>query len=808
MYRVLSCLVTEHETWLVLLAAVVCVSTTLVTFKIYSISFESLDYRRLPWIALTGVCAGTGIWATHFVAMLAYGGDFPTAFEPVATLGSLILAILFATLGFGLANYAQSAAILAGGAVIGASIGIMHYIGMRALLVPGTLQWDVPLVAFSWIAGPFLAASALFAFHRAKGPRALFYGATLLTLAICALHFTSMGALTIVPDPTVAFQASALNRSLLAIATAGVTFIVLFTAMSAAFIQRSNMRFELTLREQNARFEAALHYLPVGLSMFDAEHRLIMCNRAYREVYGLSEDATRPGIPLKKIMHIHTARDGVSGDEELEKQNDWLRRHQARLTEGKAFGHTQHLKDGRIIQVRVGPMTGGGWVDVQEDITERSRQDAKIEYMARHDILTGLPNRAQLNDGLERALLNVSETEKVILLFLDLDRFKDVNDTLGHRVGDALLVEVAKRLRQCTRRSDTIARVGGDEFVVMFVSEDASTAACSVATRIIKSLSAPYVLDGQNLAIGTSVGIGISDGQKIDGQALLARADLALYRAKTDGRGTYCMFEEDMDRCVRQRREIERDLRTGLERGEFELNYQPLLNLETCEISGFEALMRWRHPERGLVSPGEFIPVAEETGLIIPIGEWVLRQACTEAAKWPSHIKVAVNLSPVQFKCQALIQSVVSAIAFSGVRPQQLELEITETALLHNSEKTLATLHSLRDFGVQIALDDFGTGYSSLSYLRSFPFNKIKIDRSFVSALPHDENSAAIVRAVCELGRALNLSITAEGVETQEQFDYVKKEGCTEMQGYFFSKPVIAADLETFMGRRPKARVA
>lgn len=809
MYRVFTCLASEHNIWLVLLAALVCISTTLTTFKIYSIATVSHDYRKLPWIALAGLCAGTGIWATHFVAMLAYSGNFPTAFEPVSTLSSLMFAIVFATVGFALSCREDFAATLGGGVIVGASIGIMHSMGMHALLVPGTLSWDLELVAVSWIGGIALAAGSLVAFKNLGGSKGLVYGAAILTVAICVLHFTSMGAVSIIPDPTVPFQPSVLNRPLLAMATAGVTFIVLFAALAADFMQRANTRFENTLREQNARFEAALHYLPIGFSMFDEAHRLILCNRKYRDVYELSEDETRPGTKFTQIMAKYVSRDGNTvAEDELAKQSEWLRRHNAKLAEGKAFGHTQTLTDGRIIRVRVGPVDQGGWVDVQEDITERSRQDAKIEYMARHDMLTGLPNRAELNERLANALSSNAAGEHVAVLFLDLDRFKDVNDTLGHRVGDALLIEVAKRLRRCVRPTDVLARVGGDEFVVVLVSDQATSVASTVAARIIKTVGTPYEFDGQKLAIGTSVGIGISDDRQIDSQGLLARADLALYRAKTDGRGTYCLFEDDMDRHVRQRREIERDLKAALERGEFELYYQPLLNFETNQISGFEALMRWHHPERGLVSPAEFIPVAEDTGLIIPLGEWALRQACAQAATWPSHIKVAVNLSPAQFKCQALTQAVLGAIAYSGLRPHQLELEITETALLHNSEKTLATLHSLRNFGVRIALDDFGTGYSSLSYLRSFPFNKIKIDRSFVSSLPNDENSAAIVRAVCDLARALNLSVTAEGVETKEQFDYVKLEGCTEMQGYYFSRPVAVTKLQEFFEPTEEAQVA
>lgn len=803
MYRVISCLATEHDPWLLALAVVVCLSTASITFRVYSLAIVSANLRRGGWVVLTGVCAGSGIWATHFVAMLAYDGGYPIAFEPVVTLGSLLVAVTLATAGFALSVSGLAWMPVVGGCVVGASIGFMHYLGARAMMVPGTLLWDVPLVVASWTLGVAIGASAIAAFHwYRQDTSAVVSSASLLVFAICGLHFTSMGAVAVVPDPTVPFQPSELNHPLMAMATAGVTLIVLLTALSATVIQRSNLRCEETLREQNRRFEAALHYLPVGLSMFDAKRQLIMCNRAYREIYNLTVDEAQPGITFDEIMRGRAEYESdATGD-------DWLLQHATELATGKAFGDTRTLRDGRAISVRVGPITGGGWVDVQEDVTERSQQEAKIAHMAEHDMLTGLPNRAHLNARLASILANLEKTQHVALLFLDLDRFKDVNDTLGHRVGDALLVEVAQRLRGCLRGDDIIARVGGDEFVVMAVSSQPSIDAASIASRILDAINAPYDVSGHKLTIGTSIGIALSDNQQIDGEALLSRADLALYRAKADGRGTFCMFEYEMDTQARRRHEMEQDLRSALELGEFELNYQPLMNLETGGVSAFEALLRWNHPERGLVSPAEFIPVAEDTGMIIPIGEWVLRVACRQAVTWPEHIKVAVNVSPVQFKGEALLQAVIGAIAASGLNPRRLELEITESALLHNSDKTLTVLQRLSDVGVRIVMDDFGTGYSSLSNLRSFPFSKIKIDRCFVSTLTEEGGGLAIVRAICGLGSALGLAITAEGVETQDQLAHLRHEGCTEMQGFLFSTPLPADALKGFLateGAEPAA---
>jgi len=795
MYRVFSCLATQHDYWLVALAAVVCVSTTLTSFMTYALAVASRDLRQIGWSMLTGVCAGTGIWATHFVAMLAYDGGFPTAYDPTATLASLLIAVLLATMGFALGARGDKWLVGIGGAVIGSAIGFMHYVGMAALMVPGTLAWDTPLVILSWAFGIALGCVALHAFHRQRGVAAIAAGSVLLTLAICSLHFTSMGSVSIIPDPTVTFQFSALDRPLLAMATAGVTFVVLLSAVSAVVIHRANIRCEDALREQNSRFDAAVRHLPVGLSMFDADHRLIMCNGSYRDMYGLSEAVTQPGKPFDEIMRYHAAKESnATADGAQVDVGDWVQGLRDRLTLGKAFTDPIQLSDGRTIFVRVGPIAGGGWVDVHEDITERSRQDAKIAHMARHDMLTGLPNRALLHERLGQSLQCGSDREKIALLFLDLDRFKDVNDTLGHSVGDSLLVAVAQRLRDCVRKSDTVARIGGDEFVVMASVADSTTEPANLAARIIESISDPYDIDGHKCVVGTSVGIAVSENET-DNDALLAQADLALYRSKADGRGTYCFFEEEMNTSVRHRRSLERDLRSALAGGEFQLHYQPLVNLERNEIAGFEALLRWRHGERGFVPPADFIPVAEESGLIVPIGEWVLRQACTDAATWPDDIRVAVNLSPVQFRGRALVQSVVSAVATAGISPRRLELEITESALLSDSEETLEILRKLSSFGVRIAMDDFGTGYSSLRYLRSFPFDKIKIDKSFISSLFDGDSSLAIVRAISGLGRALDLSITAEGVETQKQLEVVRLEGCTEMQGFLFSKPKPASEL-------------
>ncbi|PTT11622.1 diguanylate cyclase [Pseudomonas sp. HMWF010] len=433
---------------------------------------------------------------------------------------------------------------------------------------------------------------------------------------------------------------------------------------------------------------------------------------------------------------------------------------------------------------------------VSEDIAERKRAEAQIARLAHYDPLTDLPNRVLFQKDLSEALARRSRTGGHLAVhFIDLDRFKTVNDTLGHPLGDDLLRIAAQRLRACVRDGDTVARLGGDEFAVVQNGLTDLTGATRLAQRIVEAMAAPFELQGHQVMIGASVGVALapSDGESPD--ELLKKADMALYRAKADGRGAFHFFEKAMDEQLQARRGLELDLRRALLAGEFELFYQPLYNLGDDRVTGCEALVRWRHPERGMVSPADFIPLAEEIGLIVPLGEWVLRTACREAAGWPDHVRVAVNLSPAQFRDRTLVSSVVSALATSGLPAERLELEITESVLLQDNAANLKVLHDLKALGVRISMDDFGTGYSSLSYLRSFPFDKIKIDQTFVRDILKDSDALAIIRAVLDLGASLGIVTTAEGVESREQLDALRDHGCAEIQGYYISRPSPASDM-------------
>ncbi len=544
------------------------------------------------------------------------------------------------------------------------------------------------------------------------------------------------------------------------------------------------------LQVQNSRFDAALNNMSQGLIMIDAAERLAVCNNQYIEMYKLSRDIVKPGCTLRELIEHHAERGHLPGG-----PDEYRAGLLAKLRLGKRVDFIEETADGREISITNQPMSNGGWVITHEDITERRKAAAQISHMALHDALTNLPNRVFFRQQMENRLAYLSRDQTFAVLYLDLDRFKNVNDTLGHLLGDKLLRQVAGRMAECLRQGDTIARLGGDEFAILQGSIKQPNDAIALANRLIDVASAPFDLDGNQVVIGVSIGIALAPTDAADPDQLLKSADMALYRAKDDGRGIYRFFESGMDTLQQARRALELDLRKALLNGEFEVYYQPVVNLRTEEISGFEALIRWNHPERGLISPLDFIGLAEETGLILPIGEWVLRQACSDAMKWPRQIKVAVNLSPAQFKIRNLPEIVRSALKQSGLPPQRLEVEITESVLLVNSEATLKILHQLRNFGVRISMDDFGTGYSSLSYLRNFPFDKIKIDQSFVHHLTSNAESKAIIRAVTALGIGLGMMTTGEGVETQEELEYLKREGCTEAQGYFFSKPKPAREV-------------
>jgi diguanylate cyclase (GGDEF)-like protein len=551
------------------------------------------------------------------------------------------------------------------------------------------------------------------------------------------------------------------------------------------------------LNIQNVLFDAALNNMSQGLLMTDSNQRLIIYNHRFVEMFAIGPEAFSIGLPARDVLDWI----GNAGRLPGHVVDDMIIRQRVLADAREAGNFLVAGADGFAVSVAQRPIADGGWLATYEDVTERYRAEEKVRYAAHHDALTGLPNRVLFHQRLAEMIgkLGYHETG-LALLYLDLDRFKQVNDTLGHPIGDHLLVAAGRRLLGCLKGDATVARLGGDEFAIAYVAPDARHSAEVVAERIIRELSNSYHLEGHIVSVGASIGVVIADSDQTNADTLLKHADMALYQAKSAGRGVHCVFEVDMERQLLVRLTIEEDLAAALDRGELELFYQPLYDLGRARISGFEALLRWRHPVRGLVSPAHFVHVAEETGMIRQIGAWVIQQACNDALKLPPDVKVAVNLSPVQFQQCDIVGIIAEALDATGLSPSRLELEITESTLLESNAATLDALFRLRDMGLRVALDDFGTGYSSLSYLRRFPFDKIKIDRSFVCEMASREDCAAIVMSVVTLANRLGIITTAEGVETLEQLSAVRDAGCTEAQGYLFSRPLPLPDVLAFFG--------
>jgi diguanylate cyclase (GGDEF)-like protein len=560
-------------------------------------------------------------------------------------------------------------------------------------------------------------------------------------------------------------------------------------------------RAEAALRQQSTRFGAALNNMSQGLCMVDAMARPIVCNARFAEIFGIArsdvEQAAHYTMVFDQVLQSASCDAGLVAS---------IVEHQDLLLGSGTAGEFVSRGGGRAIRVVHQPTAEGGWLATYSDVTEMHRAEEKLSHMAHHDALTDLPNRVLFKQQLDLALAaQIDSGESFALLYLDLDHFKDVNDTMGHQVGDMLLREVSERLKSCVRATDVVARIGGDEFAILQIGAHDRELGTALAQRIIGQMAAPFILGGRVVNIGTSVGLAVAPSDGRDADTLMKSADLALYRAKADGRGTHRFFDTEMDRVLRENHEIETELRDALARGETVLHYQPQVNLATGRITGCEALMRWTSDKLGPIPPTKFIPLAEKIGIIAGLGEWALHEACRTAATWPSDVRVAVNLSPAQFRLGDVVGMVASALAKFGLPAHRLELEITETVLLQDSAAVMATLHGLRDLGVRISLDDFGTGYSSPSYLVRFPFDKVKIDRSFVSGAGIDPRSMAIVRSITALAMELGITTTAEGVETESQREQMRAAHCTDIQGYLVSRPVPADQIAAMLRAETRA---
>ncbi|HDZ73252.1 MAG TPA: EAL domain-containing protein [Aurantimonas coralicida] len=556
-------------------------------------------------------------------------------------------------------------------------------------------------------------------------------------------------------------------------------------------------RNEQELLSQNQRFDAALANMSQGLCMFDGDKRLIVSNARFAEIYGIDPEVMKPGTHFHDIELRRIDTGGYVGID----TEEYLGEHRDSTGERGSHVKVQQLKDGRSLAIYHRPMPGGGWLTTHDDITNIRRIEAQIAHMAHHDGLTDLPNRTLFAQTLDAAFEARSEHQQVAVFCLDIDRFKSVNDTLGHPTGDLLLKIASARLTDCVRATGTAARLSGDEFAIIVPAVRKREEMEALAERIVDAMAQPFDIEGHQICVSASVGIALSKSASGTAEELVRNADTALYRAKAEGRSVFRFFKSGMDAGLQRRRQLEMDLRLAIREGQMELHFQPIIDLASDRVVAFEALLRWTHPLHGPIPPSEFIPIAEDVGYIEPMGEWVIRQACLAAALWPDEIHVAINLSPLQFGKHDLVATVTGALADAGIAPSRIELEVTESVLLHDSDANLKTLQDLRDLGARIVMDDFGTGYASLSYLRSFPFDKIKIDRCFVKDVATNAESGAIVKAVIDLAASLGMTTTAEGVECPEQLDYLRSQGCSEAQGFLYSAARPAEELPALLAR-------
>ena len=675
MYRVIECLSFEHDHVLVALAALVCIVGSGLSVKLLSRTSQARSHQKTIKLLLTAMISGATIWSTHFIAMLAYDPVFETGYEPVATTLSLLVAMIGMGLSVALTVVVQSRFLqLCGGALFGLTVSLMHYLGMSAYLIPGKIVWDIPMVTSSIIVGVALGMCAFHVITQLRSVKAWRFGAVLMVLAICSMHFTGMAAIEVQLDPTVIVPPKTISDTTLGFLVLGVTGALLLIGLAAVLIE-----------------------------------------------------------------------------------------------------------------------------------TEMAHEtDQMLRSAALHDPLTGLPNRLKLNQKMTdfTELLEQDPSARVGLLTIDLDLFKEINDLHGHAAGDLVLATIADRLNSVMDDGEFIARVGGDEFVAIKSNFRRIDEVQAFAHRLRAQILEPISMEQGDCVVGASIGVSTSLEDGSDLEQLLHRSDLAMYRAKSDGDKKVCFFNHEMDRQSRDRLLLVNDLRQSIGNDELELVYQLQNDIQSLSPVGFEVLLRWHHPERGLISPGEFIPIAEETGLIRDIGLWVLRTACLEAARWEKPFGIAVNVAPQQLVQPSFLEHVSDILIESTLDPARLELEVTEASIIDDQKNTLLVMHKLKDMGIRIAMDDFGTGYSSLATLQAFPFDKIKIDRSFVQDVHKDVQRAAIVRSTLLLGDALQIPVLAEGVEVEEELSFLQAEKCTSVQGFYFGKPMSLEAARAIVGRR------
>ncbi|CEJ12303.1 Cyclic di-GMP phosphodiesterase Gmr [bacterium YEK0313] len=911
MFRVLSCLAYDHNWSLVAVAATICFISSYCFIATGRQAAGAKRGQRLIWIAVAGCAAGFGIWSTHFVAMLAYDPGVVAGYDLGLTILSLAVAIVLTMSGLALAlGWRARYAAPAGGALVGIGVSTMHYLGMAALEMPARIIWAPDLVAASLVLGAIFGALALTVARRHRGSGGDLAATLLMTLAICLMHFTAMGAVTVVPDPARNIAASILDPQTMAYSLAVAAIALIGGALVVARIARlalaerlaSERRFGLLvegvndyaifmidrkgcvanwnggaqrmlghaaddivgahisrfytaadrtaeapeaalataattgrheeegwrLRKDGSRFWAhiaidairddtgdfvgfaqiirdctrekadadrirevsrtldlALSNMSQGLCLFAPAGELVLTNGRLAELFGLAAGDLATGTSFRDLLERIV---GASGGSAEEAQRMYLR-HRDLIASRNGHAVVEEFGTGRSISIAHRTAADGSFVTTFEDITDRRRSEQKIAHMARHDALTGLPNRAYFNDHLDQELERAARAgEKAAVVGIDLDRFKEINDIHGHATGDEVLQILSLRMQEALGEGEFVARFGGDEFAAVKTYRYQADLV-DFLERLERCLFSHITRAEFDIVPGASIGVALFPDDGTAREILVNNADLAMYRAKGGVNQAICYYEARMDEAARSRRALAKDLWLGLERNQFSLAYQVQKSVSTGRTVGYEVLLRWHHPERGTVPPSEFIPIAEECGAIVPLGEWVLRTACAEAATWLHPCKIAVNLSPVQIGHVDLVALVRQVLDDTGLKPHLLELEITETTIIADKARALHVLRQIKRLGVTIAIDDFGTGYSSLDTLRSFPFDKIKLDRTFMTEVETSPQAKAIIRAILALGRSLEVPVLAEGVETQDQLSLLHVEGCDEAQGYLLGRP-------------------
>ncbi len=779
MFNITSCIVHEHDLRLIALSAVLCILGCYTTATLVARSCAAGCAYPYRWLSVAAVIFGSSVWSLHFVAMLAFLPGRDMAYDVGLTALSALVASggTFAALLAGRAPVTPAARTVLAGTLLGFAVGGMHYVGVAAMTFSGFLLFDRGYVAASVVISVAFSIVALFRASDLRGLGRRLEIAGWLTLAICGLHFTGMTAVTIAPGTAGAVGGAVLGTTTLAVVVGSVSLAILLVSLAATTLEQhlSNRALQdlgrLRLLSNLAQEVLLIHRGGVVVEVNSAGERLFKA--AADDIIGRSVLSLFAEESIPAVIRRERCAPAERHPEQME----------IRATDGT--GATVELSC-QAIDYLGKPATAVAL----RDLTDLKRDEARIRHLARHDALTNLPNRYTLQERLDAALDGAAQQQGALaLVYIDLDRFKPVNDLHGHAVGDLLLVQASKRILAETLNSDTLARIGGDEFVMLLVTEPQPGKASLTASRVIEAMRRPFHIEGRRIEIGASIGIALypEDGDKAD--ALMRAADSAMYRAKEEGRGGLRFYEASTNAQLQARLRLKQELAGAVGRGELVLHYQPIVNCANGEVETFEALIRWNHPERGLIPPAEFIPLAEETGLIDGVGDWVIQTACREAADWLRPWRVSINVSPIQFRQCDVCAAIGNALRDHAIDPARLVVEVTEGVLIEDAAKAVATLNRLRSMGVRIALDDFGTGFSSLSYLQLFKFDKFKIDKSFVKKLGQSDDALTITRTIVNLGHNLGLHVTAEGVEAPAQLAILQSLGCDQIQGYLIARP-------------------